>query len=560
MNDDAVPASVFVIDLVDSSSKSKAEIDNAQRIMEQVIESAFRARGLRNIRSNYTGDGYLCALVLEDSFKLVETLSDLVPKLKDRLGQVEQSFRIGVDFGFIRLQDNKITGMKEHFDTPGIVATRLQSACDPDHVLFSEHSARAFMPFFPNQFAVKSVEIQSKNQSFSAREFLYGTTATIEKVVVEYILDLQDPLPSSKTRLSVLVVEDEDSIRQALRDYLTKRGFQCECSENGVDALKKILNRETAFDVIVTDYRMDVLGGEYWLRALQRFVPNQCVVITSGFIGNDQSDVPFPVIRKPYDYEALVENLMLFKVGRFWQSLQECFGDPSSVFDLLTRCREILRQIRKHFPSSSYFDTLIRHKAKDLVYDCSEKLRPFMHGTQLLSGFQKRLENLLRLLSPFITKQHQGIDYVTLLREYIAEHRSGTPSIELQMDISEDVLSSFPNELSALLLFVIFEMVDNATDALPNYIGVIRCNLSLQSLRRRIVVCVCNSGRTLDPNTKDAIFAEGYSTKGDNRGLGLHLISTFVKEFHGTISVNIGEDTCFVIDLPLDDVLGIRKA
>jgi DNA-binding response OmpR family regulator len=100
----------------------------------------------------------------------------------------------------------------------------------------------------------------------------------------------------------VLVVEDEDSIRLSLRDYLIKKGYEVLVASDGVGALKQLLDYEV--DLIVSDYRMDILGGDYWVKFLRKYCANKRILITSGFLRPD-FDVPFEVIYKPFDYAEL---------------------------------------------------------------------------------------------------------------------------------------------------------------------------------------------------------------------------------------------------------------
>jgi DNA-binding NtrC family response regulator len=100
----------------------------------------------------------------------------------------------------------------------------------------------------------------------------------------------------------ILIVEDEDSIRLTLRDYLKKKGHEVIVASDGVGAIKQILDRHVS--LIVTDYRMDILGGDYWIRFLREFCPDKKVIITSGFL-QPEFPIPFTVVYKPYDYAEL---------------------------------------------------------------------------------------------------------------------------------------------------------------------------------------------------------------------------------------------------------------
>jgi DNA-binding NtrC family response regulator len=106
----------------------------------------------------------------------------------------------------------------------------------------------------------------------------------------------------------ILIVEDEDSIRLTLRDYLRKKGHEVIVASDGVGAIKQILDHPIA--LIVTDYRMDILGGDYWIRFLREFCGGMKVIITSGFL-QPEFPIPYPVVYKPYDYselEALIRS------------------------------------------------------------------------------------------------------------------------------------------------------------------------------------------------------------------------------------------------------------
>jgi CheY-like chemotaxis protein len=102
--------------------------------------------------------------------------------------------------------------------------------------------------------------------------------------------------------VTILLVEDEDAIRLTLRDYLERRSYKVLVASDGVGAIKHLLDHSV--DLIVTDYRMEILGGDYWVRFLTRFCPDTRVIITSGFLRPEIS-IPYEVVYKPFDYAEL---------------------------------------------------------------------------------------------------------------------------------------------------------------------------------------------------------------------------------------------------------------
>ena len=105
---------------------------------------------------------------------------------------------------------------------------------------------------------------------------------------------------------TILVVEDDDAVRLALRDYLVKQGYTVYLASDGAGAIEQLLDYK--IDVIVSDYRMNVLSGHYWLRFLERYCPDQKVIITSAYL-DSELDNPFPVITKPYEFSFLVDKI-----------------------------------------------------------------------------------------------------------------------------------------------------------------------------------------------------------------------------------------------------------
>ena len=101
---------------------------------------------------------------------------------------------------------------------------------------------------------------------------------------------------------TILLVEDEDEIRLTLRDYLQRKGYEILVASDGVGAIKHLLDSDV--DTVVTDYRMEIFGGDYWIRFLQRFCPKTQVVITSGFL-QPEFPIPYTVLYKPFDYVDL---------------------------------------------------------------------------------------------------------------------------------------------------------------------------------------------------------------------------------------------------------------
>ena len=116
---------------------------------------------------------------------------------------------------------------------------------------------------------------------------------------------------------TILLGEDEDDNRLSLRDFLKHQGFTVHVASDGIGAIKQLLDH--AVDSIVTDYRMDGFGGDYWLRFLRSFFPDKKVIVTSGYVGPEATQ-SFPLVSKPFDY-GLLEHYLAEDIEAASQSL-----------------------------------------------------------------------------------------------------------------------------------------------------------------------------------------------------------------------------------------------
>lgn len=78
---------------------------------------------------------------------------------------------------------------------------------------------------------------------------------------------------------TVLIVDDEQNIRELLALYLTKEGFKVEEAADGAQALIK--NQESKPDILILDIMMPVLDGLEVCRQIRKFSNIPIIMLTS---------------------------------------------------------------------------------------------------------------------------------------------------------------------------------------------------------------------------------------------------------------------------------------
>jgi len=107
----------------------------------------------------------------------------------------------------------------------------------------------------------------------------------------------------------ILVVDDEEQMRDLLVKVLERKGYQVSVCGNGADALA-FLEREPA-DLVVTDVRMPGLSGMEALRAIKELNPDIVVIIMTAFGSIDQAvqavkEGAYDYINKPFKIDEML--------------------------------------------------------------------------------------------------------------------------------------------------------------------------------------------------------------------------------------------------------------
>ena len=123
---------------------------------------------------------------------------------------------------------------------------------------------------------------------------------------------------SMGTGTSVLIVEDNESMREVLALILSRRGHRCETAANGREAMEKI--EQGSFDAVVTDVEMPEMDGIALTNELTRHHPHLPVMIITGSWDDCHMELALTTcgarefLKKPFDVSEFVAKFhkMLF--------------------------------------------------------------------------------------------------------------------------------------------------------------------------------------------------------------------------------------------------------
>jgi CheY-like chemotaxis protein len=117
----------------------------------------------------------------------------------------------------------------------------------------------------------------------------------------------------------LLVVDDEQDVREMMCAVLSSQGYEVTSVENGASALAAA--QAERFDLATLDLRMPGLSGRETLAALRQVSPRTAAVVVSGYVTQSEAQAcralgAFAVVSKPFNVDALVRILELAREER----------------------------------------------------------------------------------------------------------------------------------------------------------------------------------------------------------------------------------------------------
>ena len=409
----------------------------------------------------------------------------------------------------------------------------------------------------------------------------------------------------NKKNLKVLVVDDDADVQDLLNTYLSAQGMEIATADNGVDALKKL--KEKDFSIIISDIMMPEMGGIELLKRTTKEYPETATLMLTSM---DETQIAtqamqvgaYDYILKPVDFvqlnlciqNALAKQRLIRENRAYKQQLEKMVREQGDVINqqrsqllhadklswigmlISGICHEInnpLSFIKSNIELLGlYFGNLAKvlqeyarehpgYKLKNMgmeevLKNITGMLEDSSHGVQKIStivddimGFSRKKSDEKR---PFSMKE--CVESSLNLARFITKNKV---KVATEFDPDLPPVLGQPQKMEQVLL----NLFQNAVYAMRGMPGAelaiaVRLTCGQEDGGRQVAVEVRDNGPGMPEEIPRHIFEPYYTTKpsGEGTGLGLFISKDIIEGHGGTIGVESDPGrTVFTIALPALD-------
>jgi len=357
----------------------------------------------------------------------------------------------------------------------------------------------------------------------------------------------------------VLVVDDEEPIRDSCRQVLTKAGYECHTAVDGIEGLH--FAHQVEPDVILLDLMMPGMDGLSMLEQLVKTHPNVvCIVITG--------------------YATIESAVDAMKHGAF-DFLPKPFT-PDELRVIVTRGLDqrkllletaALREEKERM--QQYFISIVAHELRSPLLLVKQYLDLIVGGKmgsvdetagEMLSGAHSTLTGLLDIIADWLKLARidtgdiaggmEEVDIKPIIQKVTEEleprAKAAGIDIRLDVDFTPCRIAAHPEAMSV----VFRNLLSNAIKYnRPDGSVVVEGACTDGNLR----VDVRDTGIGIPAEELPFIFEDFFRVKSSQTaeiagtGLGLSIVKKIVEGHHGSVDVDsaVGEGTSFSVFLPL---------
>lgn len=269
-------------------------------------------------------------LIRADIIQMRQIIMNLVINASDAIGDAEGIILLRTGTRYCKAKELQMPGAGESLPEGNYVFLEVtDSGCG----MSPQTQAKIFDPFYTTKFTGRGLGLSAVLGIVHGHEGAIQCESELGKGTTFRVLFLATELLHKEKRIpeilseswqgegTVLLIDDEPSVRKLGTLILKKLGFRVLTAANGADGIETLRRHQESICLVVLDLTMPRLDGVQTFEEIQKLRLNIPVVLSSGY--NEENlmerfsdQVPAGFLRKPYlvqDMEAIIQEVLGLK-------------------------------------------------------------------------------------------------------------------------------------------------------------------------------------------------------------------------------------------------------